>query len=385
MDINYFLNYAIASAVCILIFGILLVNDKISMNRQEKQIKFDHALIAHILYFVSDIVWAAIVGGIIPKTHFSVAFVNFSNFVLLPLIAYEWSLFAASSEKLSFIESSRGRMLFRLPIAFMTTAMFVAYIIAPYFWVGEAGELNDLYYIMFLIAPVTYLVTSCVQSLIKAHKTEDPSEKKLFRMIGLYPLAIIVFGIIQLAYASVPLFCFGCTIMMLFFYIRSMQDQVSLDPLTKLNNRGQLIKYAAQEAAHRKDDVMTYIFMVDANDFKQINDTYGHAEGDRALIMIAEALKSCTRSAKNQSFICRYGGDEFAMIVHAEEPDDASRLAEDINKSLADSDKEEMMPYRLTVSIGYDEWKTDSESFQDCLRRADEKLYNEKRKRKQGL
>ena len=385
MDVNYFLFYSAANLFCILIFGVLLFNDKASMNLQEKQIKFDHALIAHILYFVSDVAWAGIIADIIPRTHFSVTFINFSNFILLAAIAYEWSLFAASSEKLTFIESAHGRMLFRLPIAVMTVAMFAAYIIAPYFWVSEAGELNDLYYIMFLIAPVVYLVTSCVQSLLNVRKTEDPSEKKLFRMIGLYPLAIVVFGIIQLAYASIPMFCYGCTLMMLFFYIRSMQDQVSLDPLTKLNNRGQLGKYAAQEVAHRKDDLKTYIFMIDANDFKQINDTYGHAEGDRALVTIAEVLKGCTKSMRQQSFICRYGGDEFALIVHSENVQDAESLSEEIKRTLADTNEEETLPFRLSVSIGYDEWKTECENFQDCLRRADGKLYNEKRKRKQNI
>ena len=58
-------------------------------------------------------------------------------------------------------------------------------------------------------------------------------------------------------------------------------DQVSTDPLTKLNNRGQLVRYVSQESNLRIEGRQTYIIMMDINYFKKINDTYGHAEGDR--------------------------------------------------------------------------------------------------------
>lgn len=375
---NYFLFYLEASVVCIVIFCILLVNDRIRMNRQEKQIVFDHALIAHILYFVSDILWAGMIAGRIPRTHYGVAIVNYANFILLSAIAYEWSLFAAVSERLPILGPKRGRLLFRLPIAVMAVGMLIAYLIAPYFWVSASGELNALYYPLMLVAPLIYVLASCVQSLRQARKATDPSERALFLMIGLYPLGIVLFGVIQLAYVDAPMFCFGSTIMMLFFYIRSMADQISLDPLTKLNNRGQLLRYAAQESAHRREDGKTYVVMIDANDFKQINDTYGHAEGDRALVSIAEALKTGAKVMRSAPFLSRFGGDEFALIVHADQPLELERMLAEFQRCLAET----AALYTLTVSVGYDEWNTGAESFQDCMQRADAKLYNEKRRRK---
>ena len=383
MGSEFFLFYTEANIVCILLFGLLLLNDYISMNKQVKQIVFGRALIAHILYFISDIFWAGVLSGTLPRTRFSVVTLNFTNFVLLSAIAYEWALFAALSVRLSFLSSKRRRFLFRLPFAVMAVSMLIAYLIAPYYWVSAAGELNALYYPLMLAAPLTYVTFSCVQSLRQAGRAEDPAERKLFRMIGLYPLAVVFFGVVQLAFIQAPLFCFGCTVMMLFFYIRSMNDLISLDPLTKLSNRRQLLRCAAQERTHRRDGVKSFVVMADANDFKSINDSYGHSEGDRALVLIAEALKSCAKAMRYPSFLSRIGGDEFALIVHAEQAAEVERLLGEIRRSLAQAAAAEQTPYQLSVSVGFEEWTPERESFQDCLRRADEKLYAEKRKRKQ--
>lgn len=381
---SYFFFYAEASVVCILLFGMLLMNDRSNMNRQEKQIVFGQALLAHILYFASDAVWAGIIAGYVPRTHFSVVLMNYINFILLSAIAYNWARFAAVSERAHAFTTKRGRLLFRLPFAVMVAVITVAYLIAPHFWVSESGELNDLYYPLMLAAPLFYVVNSCIKSLKNAKKAVDPAERKLFRMIGLYPLAIVFFGIVQLAYIQAPLFCFGCAVMMMFFYIRSMNDQISLDPLTKINNRGQLLRYAALENASRREDVKTFVIMADANEFKHINDTYGHAEGDRALVLIAETLKTCLKAMRHTSFLCRFGGDEFALIVHAEQTEAVEFLIYEIRRCLDEISVSEQLPYPLSVSIGFDEWEKGRESFQDCLQHADEKLYEEKRNVKQS-
>ena len=383
MGNDFFLFYTEANVVCILLFGILLFNDKISMNKQEKQIIFDHALMAHILYFISDVLWAGVLSGALPRTRLSVALLNYCNFILLAAISYEWAKFAAVSERMTFLSTKRGRMLFRLPFLVMCLAMLGAYLIAPRYWVNEAGELNTLYYPLMLTAPLIYIFFSCAQSLRAAKKTADLAERKQFRTIGLYPLEVVFFGVIQLAFINAPLFCFGCTVMMLFFYIRAMNDQISLDPLTKVNNRSQLLRYAAQENTRHRENLKAFVIMVDANDFKSINDNHGHAEGDRALVLIAEALKVCTKAMGNSHCLSRFGGDEFAIIVHANSSAEVDRLIESIHETLADISATERLPYSLSVSIGYDEWNFLEELFHDSLQQADAKLYEEKRVRKQ--
>lgn len=384
MKREFFLFYTEANIVCILLFGILLLNDRISMNKQEKQLIFDRALVAHILYFFSDIFWAGVISGFLARTRFAVAILNFSNFVLLSAIAYEWALFAAASERLSFLSAKRGKFWFRLPFVGMTVVMVAAYLIAPRFWISQTGELNVLYYPLMLLAPLSYVGYSCWQSLRTAKRAADPAERRSFRVIGLYPLSVVFFGVSQLAFINAPMFCFGCTTMMLFFYVRLMNDQISLDPLTKINNRGQMLRYAAQESAHRPEGLRTFVIMADANDFKTINDNYGHAEGDRALVLIADTFKRCSRAIGNSYCLSRFGGDEFALIVHAAHYADVERMIEELHRMLADACVAAQIPYPVSVSVGYDEWSVGVESFHDSLERADAKLYEVKKRRKES-
>ena len=85
---EYFIYYTEASLVCTIIFGILLMRDLYSVDRQEKQIKFDHALIAFMLYFISDAAWAAIIAGMLPRNRFTVVATNFSNCVIMAVITF---------------------------------------------------------------------------------------------------------------------------------------------------------------------------------------------------------------------------------------------------------------------------------------------------------
>ena len=67
MQLDYFFFYTEANIVCIVILAILLVHDRFHSTRQEKQIWFNWALVVHILYFISDIGWAAVISGHLPR------------------------------------------------------------------------------------------------------------------------------------------------------------------------------------------------------------------------------------------------------------------------------------------------------------------------------
>ena len=94
--------------------------------------------------------------------------------------------------------------------------------------------------------------------------------------------------------------------------------------------------------------------MIDVDRFKQINDTYGHAEGDRALVIVSDALKMIDDHIKMPVFIGRYGGDEFTVCVQdpTESDDTPERVAEILRKILEEKQEENHLPYDLKISIG---------------------------------
>lgn len=118
--------------------------------------------------------------------------------------------------------------------------------------------------------------------------------------------------------------------------------------------------------------------MIDLNKFKQINDQYGHVEGDRALIRTADALKIACADNVIKTFISRYGGDEFIIVAKTEDEDKVKELCGTIKDTLNRLNSEANSEYDLTASIGYSSYSGDVMKFQEALGQADEALYKEK-------
>ena len=124
--------------------------------------------------------------------------------------------------------------------------------------------------------------------------------------------------------------------------------------------------------------------MMDVNDFKNINDTYGHSEGDIALVMIAQALSSSVNNRSMPLFLGRYGGDEFIMIAHPRKEEELKELIVTIRETILKKCQNEDKPYTLTIGVGYDALGGGDDTFQKCMKRADDKLYQDKERIKMG-
>ncbi|MBO7662861.1 MAG: GGDEF domain-containing protein [Clostridia bacterium] len=381
--IDYFFFYLEASIVCILILVILLIHDRRHSTRQEKQIWFVRALISDILYFLSDVGWAAIIGGRIPQHRFPVVLFNFLNYVLLSLMAYNWFRYMAAALNLARRNDPKVRIMSLIPMLASILAIIIAYVISPGFWVDERGELSFWYYPMMVAAPILYLISAFSIAMRKAHQTKVREEREIIRLIGLYPLSVIVFGLIQTFVLNAPLFCFGITIMMMYFYIQNMQTLVSVDSLTRLNNRGQIDRYMDQ--VKFSEGKKTYAIMLDINNFKKINDTYGHAEGDRALILVSSVLKESVPGSGYSVFLGRYGGDEFSIFLQDVVKDGLledlpEKVLARVRERLQIRQQKDNLPYPLEITAGYDELQGREDDLGSCLARADQKLYLEKRR-----
>ena len=383
---DYFIYYAASNIVGIIIFGIMLGHDRLGLDRQEKQLKYDQVLIAFMLYFLSDAIWAGVDSGMFPVNKLTVLGTNFSNFLISTFITYSWIRYVMVVEQIPTRNSLRVRLFLMLPAFISIVALLVTYIINPALLIDENMKTTGLVDIFFVSMPYLFLVAVIVYALKKAIHENDPIERKKHLYVGFFPMMVVVGGLLQILFMpTLPCFCFGCTIFMLIFFIQSLDDQVSTDPLTKLNNRGQLARYVAQESNLRIEGRQTYVIMIDINYFKQINDTYGHAEGDRALIILSQALMMSMRQQSMPMFLGRFGGDEFVIIAHPIREKEVEVLKEDIRRNVEDKCRKEKKEYALSIGIGYDILIDENDTFQKCMQRADSKLYEDKERCKKQL
>lgn len=151
------------------------------------------------------------------------------------------------------------------------------------------------------------------------------------------------------------------------------------DPLTGLPNRTLLMDRLNQELARaqRHSDTEVGLLFIDLDGFKQVNDRFGHALGDALLRRVAKRLLECTRSADT---VCRYGGDEFLVILpDLEEPNAMQRAADKIRRRLAEPFWLQGHQITLSACVGSGLYPTEAADHTTLIQFADAAMYQDKR------
>lgn len=378
----YYINALVA---CILLFWILLVNNRSSLDRQEKQIKLDRALISFMLYFLVDCFWAGIADGLIPKTRLTVIADMMAIYLCMVAICYSWLEYTLAVEQVPHRNRRKNKLIARLPFLLSTAALVINFLAAPQVLIDENLDGQLGFSIYLLATPTVYLGAVLFITLSRARGEENPAEKRKHLMLGFLPLSAIVAGLLQeLLFSYIPIYCFVDALLIVVFYIQSIEARVSIDPLTNLNNRGVLTRYISQRSNIRQENRLTVAVMADINNFKIINDSYGHAEGDRALVIISDALKQSLSGCNMPCFLGRYGGDEFILILHPVRMEEANALLRKIQSEIKKKAEENGLEYELTMSMGCSALGGEEDSIQECIKRADRELYNNKKNKGVG-
>lgn len=160
---------------------------------------------------------------------------------------------------------------------------------------------------------------------------------------------------------------------------KELQEQAHKDYLTGLYNRRYFAELAQNymELFHRERKEAC-IMMIDIDFFKNINDTYGHAEGDRVIKNLVGALVEHTR---HSDIIARFGGEEFLVLLPSTGIKNALSLAQKIRKGVERlkvvSDNSEII--KFTISIGIAEITLEDKNIESAIKRSDDALYKAKK------
>lgn len=362
---------------CVCILMLLLYSIKKLPTPLLKYPLFQKLVLWHILYFVSDSLWSLVNDSVIPKNTFSVLTVNFSNAAILPMVMYSCFVFAEISTRpdMTRKQIEHLQMILRIPIFIQTFTLLVSFVVAPSFWLDENLEPRDFYYYILASLPLLYLIIATIRGLIRAGQLQNRPNLRTYLIVASYTPGVVIAGGAQVLFSlTTPIFCFWCTFIILFVYLHLQNQLISTDSLTMLNNRNRLHNYLLQQ----REEKDSFVIMIDVDHFKQINDTYGHAEGDRALVLVSQALKKACERLSFSMFLCRYGGDEFLLIAQTDVPDEVVKqikdcLQEEISK------QDDSRSYTIEASMGFARWDGRAESFKESMVNADKKMYEDKR------
>lgn len=156
-----------------------------------------------------------------------------------------------------------------------------------------------------------------------------------------------------------------------------------IDDLTGLYNRRGFLTLAQQQIKNaQRGDTKLLLIYADLDKMKQINDNYGHQEGDWALIKVADILRATFRES---DIIARLGGDEFTVLATVHPDDDRAELLPRLQNNIKALNEMQARPYEVSLSIGSTCFDPHvDQSLEDRLAQADEALYNEKRAKQQN-
>ena len=164
--------------------------------------------------------------------------------------------------------------------------------------------------------------------------------------------------------------------------VKNLEEKTNLDAMTKVFNRRALSSYLDNICSHKKPPFNLHLLILDIDDFKKVNDTYGHLAGDKVLIFIANTLKKTLRDGDK---IFRYGGEEFIIILNRIDDIHCKSTTNRLIKLI----RENKLIYKgnniqATISVGATTFK-EGDSPDSLITRADVALYKAKEKGKDQL
>ena len=372
--------YLEISLFCLLILGVILMKACASLDKRQTWSLFKQLLATVMGTLVLDVCWRLEITGCWSLSRVVRTCVNAAYFSAIGFSAYLWFCYTDSLFDTRILNSRKGRVIALIPLVLLCLLSLDSGQTDFLFVVDARGRHHrGIGYVLYAVLVYGYLAVASVKGVYLATRKEHYAERQKYLAVESFTLPVVITGIAQMRFEQIPLLCVGVTLAALMAYLNAQELQISMDPLTGMNNRGHLLQYLSKKMKNHQAPL--YLVMIDVDHFKSINDQYGHVEGDRALMRIAGLLKRLC--GEHNCFGARYGGDEFVLIYEGSAMD-GSGLCRMVQQAVEaeNAQMEGRCPYRLSLSVGYAVYHNGITSIPEFIEQADQQLYVAKKNRK---
>lgn len=377
---EYPILYLEINVFSLALIGIILYKTT-GLSKMVAQRNFAMSIISEMVFFASDAIYVLISTS---GRHFGV----WSNIAMLickevyffstSMMCFFWFIYFEHIRDTSFVKGKKNVRIASSILWIMGFLLVINIFSGFLFYVDPDGVYHrGPFFILTYILSYFYVLIAFIRTVRGMLDKSYTGDRHTLVLLVFFPAAPAAAGILQYIYPRIPVACGVLSLTTLLLYLNWMDQLISLDPLTGLNNRKQLNHYYDQWVKNHSDGDMINVLMIDANKFKSINDTYGHIQGDKALKNISESLKLACRILPKRANISRYGGDEFAVLFESDDPHDTDLLKETITQKLDMINQRTRIPFKLTVSIGAAS-SDGSLSLKEFIDKADEAMYEAK-------
>ena len=369
MDMNLSFSVLTANIISILLIGTLYL-----ANRQKVEYDRDMRLLQQMMVTIgianisdSCVYYLAGSSNIVIKV---LVFLSGSGLFLgNVMIGYLWAKFIMVHMNIPFSDIRRN--IYRT-IGFISIVLLVINIFYPLvFSVSDGRYQRGFAYIIFLIFAAFYILDSLYLYVKRVKKN---GSLKLFP-VHIFLIPVILGVVIQAFFVEIAITWTSIAISVAGIMTALKNEIIFTDCLTGLYNRVYL-EFLHKRACNKKDCWVSGI-MIDLNGFKQINDNYGHAEGDLALCIVADLLR---KSFSEYGVVTRYAGDEFVIMLNTTDDQLIQKIIKSAKKNFVTENEKNDKPYQLSASMGYAITNLSNETIDDFMNRIDEQMYQDKMK-----
>lgn len=369
MDMNLSFSVLTANIISILLIGTLYL-----ANRQKAEYNRDMRLLQQMMVTIgianiSDCCVYYLTGSsnIVIKV---LVFLSGSGLFLgNVMIGYLWAKFIMVHMNIPFSDIRRN--IYRT-IGLISIVLLVINIFYPLvFSVSDGRYQRGFAYIIFLIFAAFYILDSLYLYVKRVKKN---GSLKLFP-VHIFLIPVILGVVIQAFFVEIAITWTSIAISVAGIMTALKNEIIFTDCLTGLYNRVYL-EFLHKRACNKKDCWVSGI-MIDLNGFKQINDNYGHAEGDLALCIVADLLR---KSFSEYGVVTRYAGDEFVIMLNTTDDQLIQKIIKSAKKNFVTENEKNDKPYQLSASMGYAITNLSNETIDDFMNRIDEQMYQDKMK-----
>ena len=295
--------------------------------------------------------------------------VNVITYLLSFALAYIWICYVDYRLFNDHVRLQKNYIWAMIP-AGIVCLMAVANCFFPVFF-GISKE-NVYYRTPLFLIPYVVIYGYLTYGAVLTYHYRNKVNRYLFMPVMLFLTPIYLGSLIQLIFYGIALIWVSVSVGLVFLYINLQHEESFLDSLTNLYNRNYLLYYMDYIMKRAQAGRKLIGIMLDINDFKKINDTYGHIAGDSVLRAVGEIL---VRSTDTSSIVVRYGGDEFVILVEGDRGK-VEEFCSNIERELRDYNAANTAPLPVSLSAGIAEFdKVDVFKF---FQEMDRNMYREK-------
>lgn len=357
---------------CICLLALILLNAYVPIRDNSPRAHFVGILVMSILscvFYLGSLCYGCFKIGL-----FFIVVLNGLYFAVTAVLPIMWFTYTVKAMKVYRPEQVVLRTIVRSPAAVLVMLSIVSIWTGWLFYVDGNGEYHrGPLYLVYTIVVALYVVVPMMFSLRRAMDKRFYADRSLYLSLSSFGIFCVLGMLLEILVPRLPASAMGMVLTLLVNHMSVQRSQISIDELTNLNNRNKFNRYLSTALHSLPADKKLYLFVLDMDNFKQINDTYGHINGDRALILLSNVLKRVC--GPKGHFISRFGGDEFVVVAKYENIKECANLAHEIKATLAVLSKDFVSP--LSVSIGYAD-AVENDNIPDLFNRADKRLYAEK-------